>query len=373
MSYVLTEEGKRYLKHGLPEKRLIELIKNRNGISMKDASSALGSEFSIALQWCKKYRCIEVTDGNLVLVEEKIREIEEHADVMKQLAAGKEPSEDALQALIQRKLAEKEGEGIVERAEKFVGKEITNLNTDLIKTGTWRKVKIRHYNVESAGKTTHIGKRQPYNKFLQDVRRKLVEMGFQEMKGRTIELEFWNFDALFQPQNHPSRDWTQTYSLKNPKEGSLPDKTVVEHVKAAHENGWKTGSTGWDYKWDPKKAAKLMPLAHDTANSPRYLLQGVKIPGRYFSLLRCYRPDIIDATHGVEFNQMGGFVIDESLNFRSLLGALKEFAMDFAGAEKVKFLPDYYPFTEPSVQMSAKHPELGWVELGGAGIFRDEL
>ena len=373
MSYVLTEEGRRYLKYGLPEKRLIELIKERNGISMKDASGALGNEFSIALQWCKKYKCIEVSHGNLILTDDKIREIDEQTESMKDLAAGKEPAEDALQVLIQRKLAEKKGEGIVERAEKFAGKEIINLNTDIIKTGVWKKTRLKPYNVEAVGKTLHIGKRQPYNRFLMDVRRKLIEMGFQEMKGRTIELEFWNFDALFQPQNHPSRDWTQTYSLKAPKEGSLPEKSIVERVKAAHENGWKTGSTGWGYKWDPNKAAKLMPLAHDTANSPRYLAQGVKIPGRYFSLLRCYRPDIIDATHGVEFNQLGGFVVDKSLNFRSLLGVLKEFAVEFANAQKVKFLPDYYPFTEPSVQISAKHPELGWVELGGAGIFRDEM
>jgi phenylalanyl-tRNA synthetase alpha chain len=56
-----------------------------------------------------------------------------------------------------------------------------------------------------------------------------------------------------------------------------------------------------------------------------------------------------------------------------LLGILKQFAVEVAGATKVKFYPDYYPFTEPSVQMSAKHPELGWVEFGGAGIFRPEM
>jgi len=52
---------------------------------------------------------------------------------------------------------------------------------------------------------------------------------------------------------------------------------------------------------------------------------------------------------------------------------LKHFAIEIAGAEEVKFFPDYYPFTEPSVQISAKHPQLGWIELGGAGIFRPEI
>lgn len=376
MTYVLTEEGRKYMKHGLPERRLLKLLEETHSISMKEATNLLGRDFSIALQWCKKYDSIRTSDGRIILtlLDEKIQnEINNQEATLRDLSFGKEADEKILNILLSRKLVEKKGENITQRAEKLAGKEINNLNTELIKTGVWRKVKLKPYNVEAAGKVIHVGKRHPYNKFLIGVRRKLAEMGFEEMKGRTIELEFWNFDALFQPQNHPSRDWTQTYSLKNPKEGSLPDKTIVERVKACHENGWTTGSTGWGYKWDPKKAAKLMPLAHDTANSPRHLSKGVKIPGRYFSLLRCYRPDIIDATHGVEFNQMGGFVIDESLNFRSLLGVLREFAVDFANAEKVKFLPDYYPFTEPSVQMSAKHPELGWVELGGAGIFRDEL
>src|SRR3989338_7144503 len=373
MSYVLTEEGRRYLKHGLPERRLIELVKNRNGVSMKDASSTLGGEFSIALQWCKKYECIEATGGKLILVEEKVKEIEEQTDAMERLAGGEEPAEDLLQILIQRKLAEKRSEGIVERAEKFAGKEVINLNTDIIKTGIWRKVKLKPYKVEAAGKPVYIGKQQPYNRFLQDARRKLVEMGFEEMTGPTVETEFWNFDALFQAQNHPSREWTQTYSLKNPKEGSLPDKSLVERVKASHENGWKTGGTGWGYRWDPSKAACLMPRAHGTAVSARTMAGKPNIPGKYFAILRCYRPDVIDATHGSEFNQTEGIVLDESLNFRSLLGILKDFAIEFAGTEKTKFLPDYYPFTEPSVQLSAKHPQLGWVEFGGAGIFREEL
>ena len=193
------------------------------------------------------------------------------------------------------------------------------------------------------------------------------------MSGPTIETEFWNFDALFQAQNHPSRTWTQTYRLKKPKKGKLPGKKTVKKVKASHENGWKTGSKGWGYKWSKDKAKKLMPRAHTTCLSARKLAKGPDIPGKYFAIARCYRPDVIDATHAVEFNQVEGIVVDKDLNFRNLLGILKQFAKEIAGAENVKFYPDYYPFTEPSVQMSVKHSELGWIELGGAGIFREEL
>ncbi|RLF85046.1 phenylalanine--tRNA ligase subunit alpha, partial [Thermococci archaeon] len=99
----------------------------------------------------------------------------------------------------------------------------------------------------------------------------------------------------------------------------------------------------------------------------------VQIPGKYFAIQRVFRPDVLDRTHLIEFNQVDGFVVDESLTFKHLLGILKRFAVEIAGAKKVKFLPDYYPFTEPSVQMSAYHEELGWVEFGGAGVFREEM
>jgi phenylalanyl-tRNA synthetase alpha chain len=247
------------------------------------------------------------------------------------------------------------------RASSFAGKEVATLTPDLIKTGLWNDVRMKPYNVSASGEKIYPGKRQPYLRFLRQVRRKLVELGFREMAGPTIETEFWNFDALFQPQNHPSRDWTQTYTLKSPKHGDLPENGIVDRVRAVHENGGKTGSTGWGYKWDPQKAAQLMPRAHGTACSARRLAAGVDVPGKYFAIKRCFRPDVIDATHGVEFNQCEGIIVGEEMTFADMLGMLKLFATEIAGAEDVRFYPDYYPFTEPSVQLSAKHPQLGWI------------
>jgi phenylalanyl-tRNA synthetase alpha chain len=366
--YVLTEEGRLYLKHGLPEKNLYELLK-KGPLDIKTARQKI-QNFDIALMWCKKKELIEIKSGHLHVLksddfseEKALRDVANKKEIGRQIAT----------TLVQRRLIEEPRETMSKRAEKLVGSEVTNLTEDVIKSGVWKEVTIKPYNVAASGKKIFIGKRQPYNRFLSEVRHKLVEMGFIEMTGPTIETEFWNFDALFQPQNHPSRDWTQTYSMKNPRSGSLPEKSLVDRVKQAHENGWKTGSTGWGYKWDPTKAAMLMPRAHGTAQSARTLAGKPKIPGKYFAISRCYRPDVIDVTHGVEFNQTEGIILDESLTFRSLLGVLKEFAVEFAGAEKIEFLPDYYPFTEPSVQLSAYHSKLGWVELGGAGIFREEL
>jgi phenylalanyl-tRNA synthetase alpha chain len=368
--YKLTAEGRKYLEKGLPELNLARSL--RKPMSIQDAKNKIDS-FNIALQWAKKNGWIKIDAGKIILVHEPKTVPEQ--DALKKISEGQDVSSDMLLSLERRNLIEEEREDPTKRAQKYIQNNATidNIPPELIKTGLWRKAKLRPYNVKVTGKTLFIGKRQPYNQFMLSVRKKLIELGFKEMKGSLIETEFWNFDALFQPQNHPSRDWTQTYSLKNPRHGDLPGKRLVENVKASHENGWKTGSSGWGYKWDPRKAAQLMPRAHGTASSARQLASGIEIPGKYFAIARCFRPDVIDATHGVEFNQTEGIVIDDSLTFRNLLGILKQFAHEFAGAEKIKFLPDYYPFTEPSVQMSAKHPDLGWIEFGGAGIFRPEL
>jgi phenylalanyl-tRNA synthetase alpha chain len=72
--------------------------------------------------------------------------------------------------------------------------------------------------------------------------------------------EFYNFDVLFQPQNHPARTWTDTYTLKTPPTGKLPDNKIIDKIKNAHENGGNTESIGWGYKWNPDIAMKLMPL-----------------------------------------------------------------------------------------------------------------
>ncbi len=366
--YQLTEEGKKYLKEGLPEKRLAELLKGR--MSIEIARKRM-EDFNIALIWAKKNGWIKVEKDNLV--PNKPCSETDCEKGLKMVSKGEKPSDETISLLLKRKLILEEKETAEKKARGFVGKKVTQLTPELIKTGLWKEVRMKPYNVEATGKTIYPGKFQPYNVFINEFKAKLLELGFKEMEGPTIETEFWNFDALFQAQNHPSRGWTQTYSIKGTKKGKLPNEKIIANVKAAHEDGWKTGSTGWGYKWSPEKAAQLMPRAHGTACSARQLGEGIEIPGKYFAIKRCFRPDVIDATHGVEFNQMDGIIIDESMTFRNMLGVLRDLVMEIAGAEDVRFYPDYYPFTEPSVQISAKHPELGWIELAGAGIFRPEL
>ena len=377
-SYRLTEEGEEYLKNGLPEKNLVEILN-----SYPQKSSTMGKvmlkvkNFPIALKWTLDKQWVTKRGSEIILLKPPFETEEEIA--LKEISEGREVEEKTLNVLIGRNLVQKISETYKRTEEGLAkaGNVIEELNHDIILTGLWKGKKFKAVEVEVARKKLDKkiapGKRQPYDYFLMQVRKKLVGMGFKEMVGPTIEMEFWNFDALYQPQNHPARGWTSTYSLKYPKFGRLPQEKIVSRVKAAHENGWKTGSTGWKYKWSAKKASQLIPRAHDTAITPRYLAKGIEIPGRYFDMVRCYRPDVIDVTHGVEFIQTGGIVVAKGLNFKHMLGLLKQFVYEIAGVKEIKFFTDYYPFTEPSVQISGKHPQLGWVELAGAGIFRPEL
>jgi phenylalanyl-tRNA synthetase alpha chain len=99
----------------------------------------------------------------------------------------------------------------------------------------------------------------------------------------------------------------------------------------------------------------------------------MEIPGRYFSIARCYRPEVLDKTHLTEFNQVEGIVAEENLTLRDLLGILVTFATEIADAQKIRLRPDYYPFTEPSVELSAYKEGYGWIEFGGSGLFRPEV
>jgi len=376
-SYRLTEEGEEYLKNGLPEKKLVELLNN-----YPQRSSTIGKvmlkikNFPIALKWALEKQWV-MKKGDVITLLKPPFETEEEV-ALKEISEGRRVEERILNVLIGRNLVQKITETYKKTEEGLVkaGNVIDELTHDILLTGLWKGKKFRQVNVEvvrkKLGKKIAPGKKQPYDNFLMQVRKKLVQMGFIEMVGPTIELEFWNFDALFCPQNHPARDWASSYSLKYPRYGNIPEK-IAKRVKDAHENGFKTGSTGWQYKWSAKKASQLMPRAHDTSITPRYMAKGLKIPGRYFNIVRCYRPDVIDATHGVEFIQTGGIVVAKDLNFKHLLGLLKEFAYKIAGVKEVKFVTSYFPFTEPSCEIIIKHPQLGWVEAAGAGIFRPEL
>ncbi len=267
------------------------------------------------------------------------------------------------------------GRGILESVvdQNLTGEEVSRLTSDMLQSGSWKRVGFRRYDLSIKPPRIQTGRHHPYRAYLDEVRRKLLSLGFEEMKGPLVETEFWNMDALFMPQFHAARNIHDAYFISDPSESKGPEEPHFSRVGQAHRDGGETESRGWRYPFDPERSRRLLMRTQGTALSARALAGDANIPGKYFAIARCFRPDEIDATHGAEFNQVEGIVLGESINFQSLLGLLKLFALEVAESEDVRYVPDYFPFTEPSVELQAKHPTLGWIELGGAGLFRPEL
>ncbi|MDR3145226.1 MAG: phenylalanine--tRNA ligase subunit alpha [Treponema sp.] len=254
----------------------------------------------------------------------------------------------------------------------ITGDEIGTLTAEMLSGGTWKGKTFRSYNVRTPPTRLNVGRTNPYAKFLEDVKDKLTSLGFEEFDGPLTETEFWNSDALFMPQFHSARDIHDVYHVAEPEKARAIEEPWLSNVAAAHENGGNTGSRGWNYAFDREFTKRLILRSQGTVLSAKQLPKA-KIPGKYFGIVRCFRYDRVDATHLSDFYQTEGIVLGEEVNLRTLLGFLEMFALEVAGAKEVKYVPGYFPFTEPSVEVHIKHPVLGWFELGGSGIFRPEV
>ncbi len=222
------------------------------------------------------------------------------------------------------------------------------------------------FDVNVPGQNAHMGKNHPVTLLSRKIKTIMSELGFQEMEGDIIESSFWNFDALFQPQDHPARELADTFYIKG--DSPLPDdEELVARVRKAHEEGWK-------YKWDPKEASRTVLRTHTTAVSARYVANiRDKLPHKYFAIGRVFRNEATDYKHLAEFHQVEGIVAWEGATFTDLLGTLKEIYRKL-GFEKIRFRPSFFPYTEPSVEIEVYFEERKqWMELGGAGIFRPEV
>jgi phenylalanyl-tRNA synthetase alpha chain len=396
----LNPEGRDYAKEGLPERRILRAVLDHGGrMDASEAARIAGvptEMLPIVYGWFKKkgWATLEKSGGRTAIIAQKDTEASRDEELLSTLSKSAEIDMSKLShadlaelhALKQRKLVT-----IHERADKIISitqeglkfaeqgitiqREVSSLTPEMLATGSWRQSKLRKYDVRAEVAPTWPGKKQPYRRFLDELKWKLIALGFREMTGPIVETMFFNCDALYMPQDHPAREVHGIYLVKSPEYGDpAPFAGYLDNVKNTHENGWKTGSTGWRCPYSKAEASRLILRSHGTAESARTLVsRELQIPGKYFSIARCFRPDKIDRTHLTEFNQVEGIVVGQDLSLRDLLGVLERFAMDIAGADRVKFNPDYFPFTEPSVELQAYKEGVGWFEFGGSGIFRPEL
>ncbi|VEN34984.1 unnamed protein product [Callosobruchus maculatus] len=253
----------------------------------------------------------------------------------------------------------------------------TDLTSDMLLAGSWKKLKFKDYNFEALGAPLESGYLHPLVKVRSEFRQIFLEMGFSEMPTNNyVENSFWNFDALFQPQQHPARDAHDTFFISDPKVSNKFPMDYLERVKKVHSKGGY-GSQGYGYDWKIEEAQKNLLRTHTTAVSARMLFKLAQQkefkPIKLFSIDKVFRNETLDATHLAEFHQVEGLIADYNLTLGDLIGVFAEFFKKL-GITQLEFKPAYNPYTEPSMEIFCFHPGLGkWIEIGNSGVFRPEM
>ena len=388
----LNTNGIYYKKNHLPERRLLITLESKNHLSFEEAkklSKLSDNEFKVSLGVLKSKALVEIKNSKISLnaskseLTKKMPE-EQFLDSLPREKESLAPEDlYALENLKQRKniieISEKTLTDfeLTKKGEEIAGKDI---KSDLIEEVTpeiirsWNKTqKFRKYDLISQVPTINGGKKHFVNQSIEYAKKIWTDLGFKEMTGTLTDTSFWIFDALFTPQDHPAREMQDTFFMKGIT-GSLPEKTLVKNVKGAHESG-VSNSKGWNYQWKEGEAEKTLLRTHTTGISARTLskLKLSDLPAKYFTIGKVFRNETVDWSHGFEFYQTEGIVIDEHANFLHLLGYLKDFYKKM-GFEQIRFRPSYFAYTEPSVEIEVFHPQRKkWIELGGAGMLRPEV
>ena len=189
-----------------------------------------------------------------------------------------------------------------------------------------------------------IGHKHPITQVTERINEIFISLGFKIAEGPEIESEYYNFEALNIPLEHPSRDVFDTFYIKGPT--LLRSQTSTVQIRVME-----------------KEKPPLQVIA----------------PGRV------YRPDAVDASHSFMFHQVEGFMVDKNIRFSDLKGALTLFARQMFGeGTKIRFRPHFFPFTEPSAEVDVSCiicggkgcrvcSYKGWLEILGAGMIHPSV
>ncbi len=375
-----------------PERSILEYMAVKGGKVTLDDIRRVGfipeKEISVGAGWLKRRGWGNITkeDGQTVLTishkgKKALDNFEEDEIALEKLRKGERIDPNIGKILKSRKAVKEiekversaeltdEGRKVVEMGIE-IKEEISQLTPEIIRSGRWKEVEIRKYDVHAFAPAVYGGKSHPLSRMIDEIREIFLEMGFTEIEGDYVQSAFWDMDALFMPQDHPAREMQDTFYLEYPEKVEIDMPEYIEKVKAVHENGAGI-SKGWGYKWSLEEAQKGMLRTHTTVNTVRYLAEGHKPPFRVMSIGRVFRREAIDSTHLPEFHQIEGIACEKGANLRMLIGLLKEFYSRM-GFEEIRVRPAYFPYTEPSLEVEVMFNGK-WLELGGAGIFRPEV
>ena len=208
------------------------------------------------------------------------------------------------------------------------------------------RLKAETVDVTIPGKKVELGHKHPMYTVLDEIKEIFINMGFEVMDGPEIEQADYNFTKLNAPENHPSRDWTDTFYLTEDSSILLRSQTSPMQIRAMETYG---------------------------------------VPIRMVSPGRVYRKDEVDATHSPMFHQIEGLVVDKGITMADLKGTLNAVIREIYGPNtKTRFRPHHFPFTEPSCEVDIQCHKCGgvgcptckgegWIEVLGAGMVHPKV
>eukprot|EP00357_Protocruzia_adherens_P011883 CAMPEP_0114973702 /NCGR_PEP_ID=MMETSP0216-20121206/1109_1 /TAXON_ID=223996 /ORGANISM="Protocruzia adherens, Strain Boccale" /LENGTH=468 /DNA_ID=CAMNT_0002334239 /DNA_START=1873 /DNA_END=3279 /DNA_ORIENTATION=+ len=377
---MLSKEGNQYLNDGTPEAQITVLVP-AEGIKREELMKTAGNLGKVGFAQAMKKGWIAL-DKASGMVNKKVEAVEDtDQELLRKVSEGEEVAKADIDALKKRKWIDKHTlktfrvlKGDNYRVERV--KPCTDLTFEMLEKGDWTEKNFKPINLDAKGKETEGGHLHPLLKMRTQMTNILLEMGFEEMPtNKYVENSFWNFDALFQPQQHPARDAQDTFFVTDPATTTDFPEDYLKRVQEVHEKGGH-GSFGYGYDWKIEEAQKNVMRTHTTAVTARMLYKlaqdGFK-PTKFFSIDRVFRNETLDRTHLAEFHQIEGVVADYNVGLSHLIGLFTQF-FEKIGITNLKFKPAYNPYTEPSMEIFGYHPILKkWVEIGNSGVFRPEM
>jgi phenylalanyl-tRNA synthetase alpha chain len=396
----LDELGRNAIEHGLPERRLVKAVRDGN-ITMRtilENGLLTQGEINIAISKAKSNKWINITSSetegltfkvleklenasgeelllNKIFSSENLKEVDltnSELGFLKLLVKRpkfirfKKDEEKLFLTDLGKKIKTKlDLENIHDK--NFPKKEnITLLVPEHLIAGKWRTLTFRPIDVEANVPMVNPGRKHPLTDLINEIREAFTSLGFVEIDGDFIQSAFWNFDALFTPQDHAARDMQDTFYLSQKIKTQLGNKNLIKKIADTHIQGWKNS-------WNINLAKKPVLRTHTTPVTLKYLSETKPDEARIFTIGRVFRNEKVSYKHLVEFNQIEGVVTGKQITLRDLMGIQTEFYKKI-GIKKIKFWPTYFPYTEPSLQSMIFNNNLNkWIELFGMGILRPEV
>ena len=352
----LGKNGIDSFEKGLPERRLLNLLTN-GPRKLSDLQKELGFIFGPAMGLSRKNNWIETSSDEIIL--KIIPSILPGEKTLQQIGSGN-LSKDQIDKIDLTELL-KRPDFIIENIMTSKKISLTDSAKSMDVSNTSGAI-----DVEANVPELFVARRHPLKDTIDEIREIFVTLGFSEIFGNMTQSSFWNFDALFTPQDHPARELQDTFFLDGVSAKKIGTVEQIRKVSNSHKKNWR-------YQWDINEARKMVLRTHTTCVTIKHLAEKKPDEARIFSLGRVFRNEKVSYKHLVEFNQIEGIVIGKDANLRNLMGIQREFYKRI-GITKIKFWPTFFPYTEPSLQTMVYNEKLGkWIELFGMGIFRPEV